>query len=364
MKLTARAVVIVLISMMTSVVFAQTTSSNMSKNEKPAAATLTAAKCQQALAYMATHSKEAVGLKLSIDSVLFVALFENGNEPIYTSVEEAGTVAGRKYATGDSLCAYITAKDGKLLLFSYPIRSNAAEAAKAAAVDAKLKLAAARAHAVEELNEGRPRSGREIVASLSDGTEVTIPEKMSDDFGWSVVAGGTYQMGKNRYALGGELGIRYTTNLDRDGRWFLGGQFLGGLRKSFLNDNAEGAGDTYMAYGTSADMLLGVTFGKHRQFKVAVSAGLNWEWYKTDSQRRVYEDGSWDELSSWGNYLSPEFLLHLEYRGVNWPVYLFGEAGVRQFVSVWQNEDSTRKFEPQFRLGVGVPIFRHVTNNK
>lgn len=361
MKKTAKAVVIVLISMMTSVVTAQTTSSNMSKNEKPAAAVLTAAECKAYSDYLTTHTAKDMGLQEG-DFELFKELFSSNNEPIFATVEAAGMVAGRGYAAGDSLGIYII-RDGILKLFSYPIRTNAKEAAAAKATDAKLILAAARAHAVEELNEGRPRSGSEIVASLSDGTEVTIPTKMSDDYGWSIVAGGTYQMGNSLNAFSGEIGIRYDHQLDRNGRWFAGAQVLGSLRKTYLNDNAVDAGENYVSYGTVADLILGRTFGKHREFRLSLVAGLNWEWYKTDSQKRVYADGSWDTLQSWGNYLSPEAKIMAQYRPVNWGVGFFFSAGVRQHTSVWQNEESQRTWLGTVELGIEVPIFRHVTNN-
>jgi hypothetical protein len=361
MKMTKVVVVMALMSVMTTEVFAQTSSQNKS-NEKPAPAQLTAAECKAYIQYMGTHTAKQMGLE-PVDSFLLLDLFQNNNEPAFVVVPTDTIISGRNYVAGDSLGAYIIRTD-MLRLFSYPIRSNAAEVAKAKATDRMLILAAARAHAVEELNEGRPRHRSEIVADLSDGTQVTIPTDGHDIYGWSIVGAGTYQMGENRYALGGELGIRYTTNLDRDGRWFIGAQVLGSLRKSYLNGNAVDAGSDYYTYGTAADLLLGRSFGKHHQFKVALVAGLNWEHYKTNSQARYYDDGSWDELQSSGNYLSSEFMLHLEYEGYNWPVSLFAEGGVREFVSVWQNEDGIRKFEPQFRLGVTVPVFRHWTNNR
>lgn len=359
----ARVIVCVLMSMFMMQVSAQTSNSEKKEqNNKPAAATLTAQEVKAYSDYLNTHTAAQMGLAEG-DFELFKELFANGNEPIFATVEVAGQVAGRSYAANDSLCVYIIRTD-MLRLFSYPIRTNAAEAAKAAKTDAKLKLAAARAWAVEELNEGRPRHRSEIVASLSDGTEVTIPTDGHDIYGWSVVGDATYQMGENRHAFGGELGIRYTTNIDRNANWFIGGQVLASLRKTYFNANATTAGEDYLAYGSVAELMFGRSFGTHHQFKAALVAGLNWEFYKTDSQRRVYEDGSWDEMSSWGNYLSPEFMLHLEYEGYNWPVSLFAEGGIREFVSVWQNEDSIRKFEPQFRLGVTVPVFRHWTRNK
>lgn len=358
MRIAAKAVVVVLISMMTSVVTAQTTSSNMSK---PAPAQLTAAECKAYSDYLTTHTAEQMGLS-QLDFSLFVELFKSNNEPIFTVVEQGGMVAGRGYAAGDSLGIYII-RDGILKLFSYPIRSNAAEAKAAANQDAKLVLAAARAHAVEELNEGRPRSGSEIVANLSDGSQVTIPTRMSDDFGWSIVAGGTYQMGNSLNAFSGEIGIRYDHQLDRNGRWFAGAQVLGSLRKTYLNENAEGAGENYTAYGTTADLILGHAFGKHREFRLSAVLGLNWEWYKTDSQKRIYADGSWDTLQSWGNYLSPEAKLMAQYRPINWGVGFFFSAGVRQHTSVWQNEESQRTWLGTVELGIEVPIFRHVTNN-
>jgi len=351
--------IVLMSAMFASVAFAQAPKNNQSK---PAVATLTTEECKAYTQYLTTHTAEQMGLAEG-DFELFKALFANGNEPLFATVEAAGMVAGRGYAAGDSLGIYII-RDGILKLFSYPIRTNAAEAAVAKAIDAKLILAAARAHAVEELNEGRPRSGSEIVASLSDGTEVTIPTKMSDDFGWSAVVGGTYQFGNNLNAFSGELGIRYDHQIDRDGRWFVGGQVLGSLRKTFLNNNAVGAGENYTAYGTVADLILGRTFGRHREFRLSAVVGLNWEFYKTDSQKRVYADGSWDELSSWGNYLSPEAKLMAQYRPVNWGVGFFFSAGVRQHTSVWQNEESEKSWLGTVELGIEVPIFRHVTNNK
>jgi hypothetical protein len=298
-----------------------------------------------------------------VDSTLLLDLFQHANEPAFVVVPTDTIISGRNYVAGDSLGAYIIRTD-ILRLFSYPIRSNEKEAAAAKATDRQLILAAARAHAVEELNEGRPRSGSEIVASLSDGSQVTIPTKMSDDYGWSLVGGATYQFGKNNLrSVSGELGIRYDHQLDRNGRWFAGAQVLGSLRKTFLNNNANEAGNTYVAYGTVADLILGHSFGTHRQFRLSAVLGLNWEWYKTDSQKRVYADGGWDELSSWGNYLSPEAKIMAQYRPINWGVGFFFSAGVRQHTSVWQNEESQRTWLGTVELGVEVPIFRHVTNN-
>lgn len=361
MKQLKSIIVVVLMSMMTITVFAQTVSQKKS-NEKPAAAVFAEGEAKTYSDYLTTHTAEQMGLS-QLDFSLFVELFKSNNEPIFTVVEQGGMVAGRGYAAGDSLGIYII-RENILKLFSYPIRTNEKEAAKAANQDAKIKLAAARAWAVEELNEGRPRHRSEIVADLSDGTQVTIPTDGHDIYGWSVVGAGTYQMGENRHAFGGELGIRYTTNIDRNANWFIGGQVLASLRKTYFNANATTAGEDYLAYGSVAELMFGRSFGTHHQFKVALVAGLNWEFYRTNSQERHYDDGSWDELSSWGNYLSPEFMLHLEYEGYNWPVSIFAEGGLRQFVSVWQNEDSIRKFEPQFRLGVTVPVFRHWMNNK
>jgi hypothetical protein len=359
MKQTKVFFAIVLMSMIANVSFAQDSKNNQSK---PAPAVFAKGEAEKYTQYLTTHSAKDMGLEEG-DFELFKALFANGNEPIHATVQVAGLVAGRSYAAGDSLCVYVIRTD-MLRLFSYPIRSNEKEAAKAAKTDAKLKLAAARAWAVEELNEGRPRSGSEIAAKLSNGQEVTIPTKMSDDFGWSIVGGATYQFGKNNLrSVSGELGIRYDHQLDRDGKWFAGAQVLGSLRKTYLNNNAVDAGDTYVAYGTVADLILGRTFGRHRQFRLSAVVGLNWEFYKTDSQKRVYADGSWDELSSWGNYLSPEAKLMAQYRPVNWGVGFFFSAGVRQHTSVWQNEESQRTWLGTVELGVEVPIFRHVTNN-
>lgn len=331
---------------------------------KPAAAVFANGEAAKYISYMSTHTAKDMGLQEG-DYELFKALFASANEPIFATVEQGGMVAGRSYAAGDSLGVYVI-RDGILKLFSYPIRTNAAEAAKAAKTDAKLKLAAARAHAVEELNEGRPRSGSEIVAKLSDGTEVTIPTKMRDDFGWSLVAGGTYQAGEKRYAFGGEFGARYTHHLDKNGQWFIGGQVLGSFRKTYLNDNAVDAGDDYTAYGTVADLILGRTFGKHREFRLSAVVGLNWEFYKTDSQRRVYADGGWDEMSSWGNYISSEAKLMVEYNPLNWPIGFYAAAGVRQFVSPWQGPDDNtiRRWDPHFEVGMSFNLFRHWTRNK
>jgi hypothetical protein len=350
-------------SMFMMQVSAQTSNSEKKEqNNKPAAAVFANGEAAKYISYMSTHTAEQMGLAEG-DFELFKELFANGNEPIFATVEVAGQVAGRGYAAGDSLGIYII-RDGILKLFSYPIRSNAAEAAAAANQDAKIKLAAARAWSVEELHEGRPRSGREIVAKLSDGQTVTIPTQMRDDFGWSLVVGGTYQFGSSLNAFSGEAGVRYTHQIDRDGRWFAGAQVLGSLRKTYLNDNAADAGDTYVAYGTVADLILGHAFGKHREFRLSLMAGLNWEFYKTDSQRRDYADGSWDELSSEGNYLSPEFKLMAQYHPINWAVGFFFSAGVRQHTSVWQNEESQKSWLGTVELGIEVPIFRHVTNNK
>lgn len=361
MKTKVAAFAVALMSVMfANVATAQTT--KVQSNEKPVAAKFADGEAEKYISYMSTHDAKQMGLS-ELDFQLFVELFKSNNEPIYTSVEEGGLVAGRKYAAGDSLGIYII-REGILKLFSYPIRTNEKEAAAAANQDAKIKLAAARAWAVEELNEGRPRHRSEIVADLSNGETVTIPTNGHDIYGWSVIADGTYQAGDNRHAFGGEFGIRYTINLDKNANWFIGGQGMGSFRKSFLNANAVDAGDSYISYGTAFDALIGRSFGKHHQFKLALVAGLNWEFYKTDSQARYYADGSWDELQSTGNYLSSEFMLHAEYEGYNWPVSLFVEGGVRQFVSVWQNEDGIRRFDPQFRLGVTVPVFRHWTNNR
>lgn len=346
-----------------SVMFANVaTAQTTTVQSKPIAAVLTAEECKAYTDYLTTHTAKDMGLQEG-DYELFKALFASANEPIFATVEVAGQVAGRRYAAGDSLGIYIIRTD-MLRLFSYPIRSNEAEAKAAANQDARLKIAAARAHAVEELNEGRPRSGSEIVAELSNGQTVTIPTKMRDDFGWSIVAGGTYQFGNGLNSFSGEAGVRYSIHLDKDGKWFTAAQVLGSLRKTFLNDNAISAGDDYISYGTVADVFFGRTFGTHRQLRLAVGAGVNWEWYKTDSQARYYSDGSWDELSSKGNYLSPEFKFMAEYQGINWPVAVFLSAGARQHTSVWQNEDSKISWLGQVEVGVEIPIFRHWTNNR
>jgi len=354
-------VALALMSVMTTEVFAQTSSQNKS-NEKPAPAVLTEAECKAYIQYMSTHT--AMQMQLApVDSTLLLDLFQHANEPAFVVVPTDTIISGRNYVAGDSLGAYIIRTD-ILRLFSYPIRSNAAEVAKVKATDRMLVLAAARAHAVEELNEGRPRSGSEIVAKLSNGQEVTIPTKMRDDFGWSIVAGGTYQFGNGLNAFSGEAGIRYSIHLDKDGKWFTAAQVLGSLRKTYLNDNAVDAGSDYFSYGTVADVFLGHTFGTHRQLRLAVGAGVNWEWYKTDSQARYYADGSWDEFQSSGNYLSPEFKFMAQYQGINWPVAIFLSVGARQHTSVWQNEDSQKTWLGTVELGVEVPIFRHWTNNR
>ena len=358
----ARVIVCVLMSMFMMQVSAQTSNSEKKEQNKPAVATLTTEECKAYLNYLATNTAAQMNLT-KLDSTLFVDLFNHNNEPLFAVAQEACTVAGRSYAVGDSLGAYIVRED-MLKLFSYPIRDNAAEVAAAVAKDRQLKLAAARAWAVEELNEGRPRTGRVIIATLSDGTELTIPVAMRDDFGWSLVAGGTYQFGADLNAFSGAIGLQYTHHLDRKGNWFIGGKVLGSLRKTYLNDNAVNAGDNYFAYGTEFGGMFGRTFGKHRELRLALEFGLHFEWYKTDSKNVYYEDGSWDEHSSTGNYNAPFSKLTLGYQGIKWPVEVYVSVGVREHDSVWRNEGSKSKVIGTAEIGAKWPIFRHLTNNK
>ena len=345
-----------------SVMFANVaTAQTTTVQSKPIAATLTAEECKAYTDYLTTHTAKDMGLEEG-DFELFKQLFATNNEPLFATVEKAGLVAGRSYAAGDSLGIYII-RDGILKLFSYPIRSNAVAAAAAAAVDAKLKLAAARAWAVEELNEGRPRYRTEIVADLSNGEQVTIPEKAMNKFGLSAVFGANYQGGAGLNSFSGEGGFSYSIS-NRTGKLFVMPQILASLRQTKFNDNSTRPGEKMTSYGTEAMVYGGASFGKHGEWRFSLGAGADWEFYKTDSQPRYYEDGSWDEMSSEGNDLNPVFKFQMEWDGYNKPFSLFAGLGTRQHSSVWQNNGSKKDWLVLCEVGVKGKLFRHVTNNK
>ena len=354
---------VVLMSMMfANVAFAQAPKNNQSNNV-PTPAQLTTEETAAIRAALASTPAASMGM-LSADSTYFVELLDANNEPIATHVAEAGSLCGTMVEAGDSVRLYVVRTQTGFNLFCDVVRPVAKQVhvVDNSAVLA-LDTAAINSQFIEKQHEGRPRYKTIYQADQHLISNGEIVRKAQDKYGLSVLAGGVGQFGSDLNAFSGELGFSYSIG-SRSGRIFLMPEVTASVRRTKYNANANDAGKKYWSYGTEATLFGGLALGKHGDHRIALGAGLGWEFYSTDSKARYYDDGSWDELKSKGNYLYPEFKLRYEWDGYNKPISLFTGIGTRLHKSVWQNEVSQKNWLFTVEIGVKVKLFRHVTNNK
>jgi hypothetical protein len=345
---------LVLMSMFVNVSYAQD-----STTKSPA--TLTAEEVTAIKNALTSNSAKAMGM-LPSDSTYFMMLLENGNTPLIADVEQAGVLGKVDAKPGDEVKVFIIKTSNGFDLY-YDVVRKTTKVVKKLDLTSEQQLDSARVQTrfIEQQHEGSPRYRTEYEFTRHDGSKGTITKKAMDKYGFSILAGGNYQMGSDLNAFSGELGLSFSIS-DKSGRLFLNPEVVASLRRTMFNANANEAGEKYWSYGTEGTLFGGVALGKHGDHRIALGAGLGWEFYSTDSQARYYEDGSWDEMSSKGNYLYPQFKLRYEWDGYNNRVGVFGGIGVRQHKSVWQNADAESTWMPTFELGVKVKIFRNTTS--
>jgi hypothetical protein len=336
---------------------------NAQAQNVPAPATLTSQEVAAIKNALAQNPAASMGMT-SADSTLFASLLESNNQPIITRVAQAGMLCGAHNEAGDSVRLYIIRTQAGFNLFNntffrVPAQKTVVDRSNVAKVDS----AAIHSQFVEKQLEGKPRYRVEFQADQHDISDGKIVDKASDKFGLSLLGGATYQMGNGLNSFSGEIGFNYSIS-NASGRYFLMPELTGSLRLTKYNDNANNAGEKYWSFGTEATAFGGVALGTHGCHRIAIGAGLGWEHYQTDSQTRYYDDGSWDEMSSKGNYLYPQAKLRYMYDMYNGPLSFFGGIGIRQHKSVWQNSDSEKSWMPTFELGISVKLFRHVNSNR
>ena len=329
----------------------------------PAPAQLTANETAAIKTALTQTPAKAMGMTAG-DSALFVSLLENNNAPIVTRVAQAGSLCGVQVEAGDSVRLFIVRANSGFNLFNEvfyraPKQVQVEDRSAIAALD----TAAINSQFVEKQLEGRPRYREVYQADNHDISNGVVVKKASDKFGFSLLGGATYQMGSGLNSFSGEFGFNYSIS-NASGRWFLMPELIASLRQTKYNSNANQAGEKYWSYGTEGTLFGGIAAGKHGNHRVAIGIGLGWEFYSTDSQTRYYEDGSWDEMSSKGNYIYPQAKVRYMYDMYNGPISFFGGIGIRQHKSVWQNNGSEKSWMPTFEVGVSLKLLRHVTNNK
>ena len=329
----------------------------------PAPAQLTANETAAIKTALTQTPAKAMGMTAG-DSTLFVSLLENNNAPIVTRVAQAGSLCGVQVEAGDSVRLFIVRANSGFNLFNEvfyraPKQVQVEDRSAIAALD----TAAINSQFVEKQLEGRPRYREVYQADNHDISNGVVVKKASDKFGFSLLGGATYQMGNGLNSFSGEFGFNYSIS-NASGRWFLMPELIASLRQTKYNSNANQAGEKYWSYGTEGTLFGGIAAGKHGNHRVAIGIGLGWEFYSTDSQTRYYEDGSWDEMSSKGNYIYPQAKVRYMYDMYNGPISFFGGIGIRQHKSVWQNNGSEKSWMPTFEVGVSLKLLRHVTNNK
>lgn len=336
---------------------------NAAAQNVPAPATLTSQEVAAIKAALAQNPAKAMGMTAA-DSTLFVSLIESNNQPIITRVAAAGSLCGAEVQENDSVRLFIVRTNSGFNIFNEVFyRAPRQEVVEDRTAVAKVDSAAINSQFVEKQHEGRPRYRTEFQSDMHDISDGRVVEMASDKFGLSLLGGASYQMGNGLNSFGGEIGFNYSF-ANASGRYFLMPELTGSLRMTKYNNNANAAGEKYWSYGTEGTLFGGFALGKHGNHRVALGIGLGWEFYKTDSQPRYYEDGSWHEMSSIGDYLYPQAKLRYMYDMYNGPLSFFGGIGIRQHKSVWQNNSSEKSWMPTFELGISVKLLRHVTNNK
>lgn len=332
-------------------------------DDVPAPATLTSAETAAIKNALASNNAKAMGMT-SADSMLFASLLESNNTPVVTRVAQAGSLCGVDVQENDSVRLYIIRTNSGFNLFNnvfyrVPERKTVEDRSQIAAIDS----AAIHSQFVEKQLEGKPRYRTEFQSDMHDISDGRVVEMASDKFGLSLLGGATYQMGNGLNSFSGEIGFNYSIS-NASGRWFVMPELTGSLRMTKYNSNANQAGEKYWSYGTEGTLFGGVAVGKHGCHRLALGVGLGWEFYSTDSQTRYYADGSWDTMSSKGNYIYPQAKLRYMYDMYNGPLSFFGGIGVRQHKSVWQNSDSEKSWMPTFELGISLKLLRHVNSNR
>lgn len=343
-----------LMSMFANVVLAQTTTV-----QSPA--TLTVEEVTAIKNALTSNSAKAMGM-LPSDSTYFMMLLENGNTPLIAEVEQSGALGKVDAQAGDEVKVFIVRTATGFNLYYDVVRKTTKKVQKLDLTkEQKLDTARVQTQFIEQQHEGAPRYRTEYSYTRHDGSEGKIVKKAMDKYGFSVLAGGTYQMGEGLNSFSGELGLSFSVS-DKNGKFFVMPEVVASLRRTMYNDNANEAGEKYWCCGTEGTLFGGMALGKYGDHRLALGVGLGWEFYSTDSQARYYEDGSWDEMSSKGNYPYPQLKLRYEWDGYNSRFGVFTGLGLRQHKSVWQNSDSEKSWMPTFELGVKVKIFRNTTS--
>jgi hypothetical protein len=351
MKKTAKAVAVVLISMIASVVTAQTTSS---KNEqKMTPATLTAADIANITAALPKFHFEA------LEDSLWRVCLTNGNTPLEGTVAGDGMLCGTQVKKGDDYCVFIVRTSTGFNLHNEGVRHIVKKVVVQDRREVeRLDTARVNTQFVTKQRSGKPQYGVNYHYTSTDGTSGDIHEKRQDKYGVSLVAGGDYNLGGDVTSFGGRVGLAYSVS-DKLGKWSLKGEVDGILRRTRFNENAEQSGEPYTAYATELRGLLGYAFGTHGEWRVMAGPTLGWEFYRTDSQETINEDGSRTLLKSWGNFIYYGGVARVEYDWANSPVGFFGEAGYRMHKSVFQNADMQKSGVVTFSVGVNIKLWRH-----
>jgi hypothetical protein len=289
-------------------------------------------------------------------------LLANGNQPILTYIDKAGDLGGEKAEEGDNVTAYLVRTSNGFKLHYDVVRPVAKKVADYSE-EQKLDTAAARAWAVEELNEGKPRYRDEMTYERHDGTTGTIPTKAQNMFGTSLVLAGDYNLGAGVTSFGGRFGVAKSFG-SHTGRLCLKGELDAILRRTKFNDNAEQAGEPYTCYATEFKAMAGVAFGKHKDWRLYLGPMVGWEFYRTDSQMTTLDDGSKRGVKSWGNFIYYGANFSIVWDGYNSPVGFFADGGARLHKSVIQNSPIDKEWVATFTVGTYLKLFRNKTNNK
>lgn len=358
MKVTAKAVVVVLMSMITSVVTAQTTSSNMS-NPTPAPAILSSADSAQVRAILNSAPAANMGMT-PLDSTLFVQLLDNGNDSLEVVFNEASELCGEKYEAGEKAVAYLVRSERGFNLHAIkPVKRPRQVSVADSTQLLQLDSARVNSQFVVRQREGKPQYGIDYQYEITDGTtKGNIAKMRQDKYGVSLLAGGDYSLGADITSFGGHIGVGYSVG-NKTGRWSLAGEVDAIVRRTRFNHNAEVPGKAYNAYASELKIMPGIALGKHGEWRLRAGGLIGWEYYKTNSRETILDNGDRKTVKSGGDFVYPGAVTRLEYDSFGGPIGGYAEVDYQLHKSIIQNQDMIKEWVWRFSIGVYVKLFRH-----